>query len=400
MRLGRVYRRCSRCGAKVEKRACERCGSARFSWTFVVDVARKGAPRRQHQAGGFATKAQAVEAMNGLQTAASSGTSVEASRATLGEYLEQWLQAVRPPVIRGGTWRGYALNLRRHISPRLGTVALQQLTRASLKAAYVDLAEHGSPSSGPFSAKTVHNIHLTIRKALADAVEDRLLAANPADGAHRLVRDRPQMHTWRARELAAFLASVQNDPLFALWRLAATTGMRRGELLGLRWQEVDLEAGKLQVVQQRVRGADGFTYGPPKTDRGRRSIALDPLTVRALGAHRQEQAVIRPTFSVGYDVDADLVFARADGSPLDPDTVTGLFERKVRTAGLPIIRLHDLRHTHATLALAAGIHPKVVQERLGHSSITMTLDLYSHAVPAMEAEAATRIAALVDAFGA
>jgi integrase len=170
--------------------------------------------------------------------------------------------------------------------------------------------------------------------------------------------------------------------------------MRRGELLGLRWH--DVKSGHVQVVQQRVRGEAGFTYGPPKTAKGRRSISLDAVTVAALQAHRQSQGVIRPRFGP-YDEDADLVFARADGSPMDPDSVSGRFERLVRRLQLPTIRLHDLRHTHATLALAAGVHPKVVQERLGHSSVTMTLDLYSHAVPGMQADAASRIAALIDA---
>lgn len=337
--------------------------------------------------------------MNELQAAVATGAFVEPSRQTVEQYLTSWHTSLRGR-IRGGTWRGYELNLRRHIVPRIGRLPLQSLTRAAVKAMYADLEASGGPHRQPLSTKTVHNVHLTLRKALADAVEDRMIVANPADGAHRLGRDRPEMHTWSANELATFLASVEGDSLFALWRLAATTGMRRGEVLGLRWQEVDLDAARVQVVQQRVRGADGYAYGPPKTARGRRSIALDPITVGALRAHRQAQGVIRPNFGAGYDVDADLVFARADGSPIDPDTISGLFERIVQRNALPRIRLHDLRHTHATLALAAGIHPKVVQERLGHTSVTMTLDLYSHAVPAMEAEAASRIAALIDTPGA
>jgi integrase len=191
------------------------------------------------------------------------------------------------------------------------------------------------------------------------------------------------------------LTGIRDHELFPLLRLAATTGMRRGEVLGLRWRDVDLQRGVLQVVQQRVRGADALTYGPPKTSRGRRRIDLDPATVSALREHRRRQLEDRLAFGPGY-IDADLVFARADGSPLDPDVVSRSFERLARRVGLTPIRFHDLRHTHATLALAAGIHPKVVQERLGHSSVSITLDLYSHAVPAMQADAASRIAAIVD----
>jgi integrase len=396
MRQGRAFRRCTKCGKAVQERRCESCGSDRWTWSYVVDIAPSGAPRDQRSRGGFATKAAAIAAMHALQAAANAGGFVEPSRMTVAQYLSGWLMSVRPPAVRGGTWRGYEVNVRRHLIPRLGAIPLQQLTRAAVKAAYQDLAAHGSLKGGTLTVKTAHNIHLTLRKALGDAVEDRLATHNAADGAHRLPRDRPEMRTWTAEQLSAFLAAVANRDDFALWRLAATSGMRRGELLGLRWAAADLDARRVQIVQQRVRGADGFTYGPPKTAKGRRSIALDAVTVTALWAHRQAQGVIRPAFGPGYQ-DADLVFARADGSPMDPDSVSGTFERIVRRLGLPMIRLHDLRHTHATLALAAGVHPKVVQERLGHSSVAMTLDLYSHAVPAMEADAASRIAALIDA---
>lgn len=178
--------------------------------------------------------------------------------------------------------------------------------------------------------------------------------------------------------------------------LLGTTGVRRGEALGLRWADVALDSATVRIVPAYVRGADGLHFGEPKTNTGRRMIALDPTTVAALRAHRAAQNRERLAWGPAYQ-DGDLVFSRENGAPLDPDSVTGIFERRVRELGLPRIRLHDLRHTHATLALTAGIHPKVVQERLGHSSITMTLDLYSHAIPAMQADAADRIAALVDA---
>ncbi len=222
--------------------------------------------------------------------------------------------------------------------------------------------------------------------------------SNPADRAHRLSKRRNEMKTWNASELATFLSSVQGDRLYGLWRLAATTGVRRGELLGLRWADVDLERATVRIVRAYVRGAGGLHYGEPKTASGRRMIALDPVTVGVVRSHRARQAEERLAWGAGYQ-DGDLLFARENGTPLDPDSVTGFFERIVRELRLPRIRLHDLRHTHATLALSAGIHPKVVQERLGHSSIAMTLDLYSHSIPAMQADAADRIAALIEAAG-
>lgn len=396
MRMGRVFRRCSGCGGRVESKRCTSCGGDRFTWGFVVDVAPVGAPRRQRRGGGYTTKAEATAAMNELQTRIAGGTFVEPSRQTVAAYLEEWLAGVRGEV-RGGTWRSYRDAVTHHIAPRIGDLPLQALTRNRVRALYQELATSGRVRGGTgLSPKTVHNVHLALRKALGDAVADRLIPANPADAAHRLPTARAEMTTWSGAELARFLAAVRDDPRFALWRLAATTGLRRGEVLGLRWRELDLEAGRLRVTQQRVRGADGLGFGAPKTAKGRRSVALDPTTVAAMRAHRVRQNEERLAFGPGYQ-DADLVFARADGSPEDPDAISQAFERLERRVGLPRIRFHDLRHTHATLALAAGIHPKVVQERLGHSSITVTLDTYSHAIPAMQEDAATRIAALVDA---
>jgi integrase len=203
------------------------------------------------------------------------------------------------------------------------------------------------------------------------------------------------MQTWTAEELRAFLASAEEHPLFALFRLAASTGMRRGECLGIRWKDVKLDASRLSVRQQLSRQGDKIGFGPVKTKAGRRSISLDPVTVAAIRGHRQTQAAERLAFGPGYR-DLDLLFAHPDGSPQNPDVISQTFERLIKRAGLRPIRFHDLRHTHATLALHASIHPKVVQERLGHSSITVTLDLYSHAIPALQEDAASRIADVVD----
>jgi integrase len=174
--------------------------------------------------------------------------------------------------------------------------------------------------------------------------------------------------------------------------------MRRGEVLALGWRDVDLERRVLRVQQSRSRGETGMVYCAPKTAKGRRSISLDPVTADLLRQHRQAQQTDREMLGAGYR-DDDLVFCREDGTPHHSDGITGSFVRLARQAGLPPIPLHEQRHTHATLALSAGIHPRVVQERLGHASIQMTLDTYSHAVPAMQVDAADRIAALVDCPG-
>ncbi len=394
MRQGRVFKRCRKCGRTMETRRCSRCGDDRYSWAYQVDVAPVGAPRDQRLKSGFATKAEAVHAMNALQSAKAAGTHVEPSRTTVAGYLAEWLPSID---VRPGTRMVYGVVIRRYIEPRIGALPLQSLTTARVKAFYRELTETGRVRGGrPLSVKSVHNVHVLLRKALADAVRDQVISRNPADGAHRLPTDRGiEMKTWTADELTRFLASVQGDRNFALWRLAATTGMRRGELLGLRWEDLRLDAGQLSVRRQLVRGTDGFTYGPPKTEKGRRDVSLDDITAAVLRRHRKQQLEERLLMGEAYN-DQGLVFARADGSPWDPDSITGTFERLSKRAGLPRIRLHDLRHTHASMALRAGVPAKVVQQRLGHASITITLDTYTHVAPDLDAEAARRVADLVD----
>ena len=205
------------------------------------------------------------------------------------------------------------------------------------------------------------------------------------------------MSTWPAATLRAFLEGVGGDRLCAAWHLAAATGMRRGEVLGLRWQDVDLDASRVAVRQTLISIRYRLSFGTPKTAKGRRLIALDDRTVAELKRHRKAQLQERLAFGPGYS-DADLVFVREDGSPVHPDLFSDYFEKHARRLGLPRIRLHDLRHTHATLALQAGVNPKVISERLGHATVAFTLDRYAHCVPAMEEEAAARVAAFV--FGA
>jgi integrase len=182
--------------------------------------------------------------------------------------------------------------------------------------------------------------------------------------------------------------------LAAAWRLAALTGMRRGEVLGLRWADLDLDEGWLAVCQTLVVVDNQICVSQPKTARGRRRIALDPVTISALRGHRRAQAAERLVAGPGWS-DTGLLFTHEDGRPLHPEYVRRLFDRHLRRVGLPRIRLHDLRHTHATLALQAGVHPKVVSERLGHTTVAITLDVYSHAIPALQQDAATTVADLL-----
>ena len=411
MRRGRVFKRCSRCGARVADRRCPKCSAETAAWCYVVDAAPPGAPRQQRSRTGFATKAAAVEAMNALQAAKADGTFVEPSKLTLGAFLESWLlsgcvnkKGYRP---RPYTLMGYSSAMRVHVIPRIGGVLLQQLDRATIKKLYEQLRlggyAKGSRAGKALAPKTVHNVHVALHAALEVAVADHLLAANPADGAHAAPGqgEQPEMLTWTTEELRTFLASVADDPQQPMWRLAAQTGLRRGELLGLRWDDLDLDGARLSVKQQlgRVRrtepdGAitEAWDLTAPKTKRSRRSISLDAGTVAQLKIHRAKQEL---TMLPGLPA-PKLVFGRPDGHWYDPDAVSDQFIRAVRRAGLKRIRLHDLRHTHATLLLAAAVNVKVVSERLGHASAAFTMDRYAHVLPSMQEEAALKIGALVD----
>ena len=342
---------------------------------------------------GYPTRRAAQQARTELLGALDHNTYVPPDKTTLAQYLrQQWLPTIATQV-RPGTWAEYRSKAEKHLIPALGQVALQQLTTAMLNALYKDLLERGT---GP---RTVQYVHATIRKALNDAARWGLLTRNPALHATPPKRRHQELNTWTAEQLRQFLQAVEGERLYAAWRLGALTGMRRGELLGLRWSDLDLDQGWLSVRQALVVVDRQVQVSQPKTARGRRLIALDPGTIAALRAHRTQQAkerlVLGPAWSAG-----ELVFTREDGQPLHPDWFRRRFERRARRAGLPPIRLHDLRHTHATLALQAGVHPKVVSERLGHATVAMTLDIYSHAIPALQHDAAATIADLVSGVAA
>lgn len=367
------------------------------NWAVVVDVGRdKNGQRRQRWHGGFATRRDAQQGLTEILGHLQQGSYIEPSKQTVATFIRQWLASIRASV-RPSTLAGYKMLVEAHILPALGATPVQRLTASQLNAFYADLLENGRrDGKGPLSARTVRYCHATIHKALADGVRMGLVARNVAEQATPPAPSpRQEPRTWSAEELKRFLESVQEDRLYAAYVLASTTGLRRGELLGLPWRNVDLNAARIAVTQTLIPVNYRIIHSTPKTAKGKRSVALDPFTVNVLVAHRVRQIEERLALSLGKPAEEALVFTTLDGSPLHPGQFSGRFDRLVKAAGVPRIRLHDLRHTHATLALQAGIHPKVVSERLGHSNIAITLDTYSHAIPALEEEAAAKVAALV-----
>jgi integrase len=360
------------------------------TWGYVIDVAPNPATgkRRQRTKSGFATKAAAEEAM---RKAIAAGSSAGGDAQKLADYLDEWLTAVGPR-LRGTTASSYRIAVDR-IKAGLGAVRLRDLAPLMIERFYADLVREGGKTGDGLSAKTVRNTHVVLRKALADGERLELLIRNPAARAKPPTGERKETPTWTAAEVTKFLASVEDDPLYALWVVLATTGVRRGEALGLRWSDVDLDRATLSVSQTITTVNNQIVVTPPKSDRSRRRIGLDPDTVRVLRDHRRDQDRDRELLGWGPG-SGPLVFAEPDGAPIHPDYVSRHFKTLVRRSGLPPLRgPHDLRHTWASLALAAGVHPKVVSDRLGHSTIAITIDTYSHAIPSLDADAAATVAA-------
>jgi integrase len=369
------------------------------SWSVVVELEREATGKRRREwHSGYRTKREAEEARIEILGRLQRGEHVAASRLTLASFLEdQWLPSIRASV-REGTFESYRRNVRSHLVPRLGNVALQALTPPQLNAFYAELLADGRRDrSGGLSPRTVRYIHTILRRALQAAVRWQLVARNVADLADppspKATRPAPML-TWSADELSRFLRSVADERTHPLWVVLASTGIRRGEALGALWTDVDLDGASWQVRHTLVAIDHELSESTPKTDQGRRSVALDPATVRVLREWRKRQLEDRMAWGPAW-TDTGRVFTREDGSDLHPERVSELFDRLVKRSGLPRLTVHGLRHTHATLALQAGVHPKVVQERLGHSSVAFTLDRYSHAIPAMQADAAATVARLV-----
>lgn len=395
---GSTFKRCTKCGAKVEPKVkrCAKCSAATWTWSYVCDVGRgPDGKRRQRTKGGFATRQEADRALRETLASTDEHRYIAPSRLTLGQFLEsEWLPAVRATV-RPTTLAQYRQAVRVHLVPALGGVALQALSPAHLNALYADLLESGrSDGTGGLSPKSVRHVHVAVRKALGDAVRWGRAARNVAAAASppRLVA--PELRVWTVEQLRAFLVGVAGGRLFAAWLTLATTGLRRGELLGLEWRDIDLDARRLSV-RRAVTVVNGRPVATePKTVKGRRTLALDTATVAALREHRRAQLAERIRHADVWH-DSGLVFCHEDGSAIHPEQLSRAFTRHAKAAGVPAIGIHGVRHSYATAALAAGESLKVVSERLGHASVSMTLDVYSHVLPSHDEAVAEAVATLI-----
>ncbi len=363
-------------------------------WAYRHDIAPDPltGKRRQSGKGGFATRKEADKALRDAITASEKGRHVQASRRTVGAFLDEWHPAVKAS-IRPTTWAKYGHLIRTSVKPVIGDTPLQELTPVRLNLLYAHLLDAGRvrpranqpPGLAPSTVATVHRM---LRRALSDAVTWDYVPRNAAEDARPPRVGRRVPTVWTPDQLRTFMRHVKGDRLYALYLLVVTTGMRRGEVTGLRRVDVDLDAGTVVPMVPRVVVDGQAAESETKTDSGRRPRALDPMTVAALRAHIATWEANRADF--GHT--NELLFCWADGASIHPDSVTDWFQDHARRAGLPVIRLHDARHSYATAALKAGVHPKIVSERLGHADVAFTLKTYSHVIEGMDAAAASIVA--------
>lgn len=415
---GSVTKRCG-CAPTLNARG-ERiaCKLRHGSWYFVADAGTDPTTKRRRQLkrGGFATKAEAEVALAEALDAANKGRTAHDGRQTVETFLARWLDDKARHGARPTTLRSYRSHVQRFIVPAIGAVRLRDLRPSHVEAVFAEVAK---PTGGRTrSAASVRQVHATLRSALGTARRRGLIAANVARDAELPRWSRPKVSPWEPAELGRFLDHAATDPLGALYEVIAATGLRRGEALGLRWDDVDLERGLLVVRRQVVHiGTDapcpfcerhhrGLSFGVPKTASGEaRIVELDGGALGVLMAHQLAQDGERRALG-GLYADHGLVFARPvppanarprwlPGDPLPPEVATKRFGELVREAGVRPVRLHDLRHGQASLMLAAGVPLATVSKRLGHGSLSITSDTYSHLLQGVGRDAAERAAALV-----
>lgn len=364
----------------------KRNGKRGVSWSAVIDLGTDASTgkRKQQRLPAQPTRKAAEEMLTKALHELRSGAYVRPSKETVGGYLAQWLDATAPTV-KPRTVHTYAGVVKRHLTPELGAIPLGKLSAMDVQALYGRLLARGLHPS------TVRLAHAVLRRALDRAVDLRLVVVNVANAAKPPRRQRPNIRTWTADEARAYLAAAADDELSALWHLALLGQLRLGELLALRWSDVEPERGALTVRRTVTRDAAGrLAFGEPKSVQGRRQVALGAELTRLLRAHRTAQIERRLRLGSTWH-DDDAVFDRGDGRPAAARTVQKRCKGIAADAGVPVLRFHDLRHTGATLLIADGVPAKVVAERLGHASIAVTLDLYAHVQEGMQRDAAARI---------
>lgn len=349
------------------------------------------------------TKQEVIEKTTRILNELHTGTYIEASKITLGQWLDTWLWDYKKPSVRPNTFSAYEQNIRIHIKPEIGDILLKDLKPAMLQRFYN--SKHDSTndkSKGKISAATIKKIHNIIHEAIEQAIKNELIDKNVSDRVQTPRLEKKDVRVFTLKEQKIFLEAIAPDRLGCAFILDMATGLRIGELLALRWKDIDLNKGVIRVNQSlgRIKVFDTIDqyhtelhFGELKTRSGRRSVPIPKNVVNSLKIHQEKQDVEKAACGNSY-VDNDLVFCTEIGTPLEPRNLMRKFYAIIEKLQIPKANFHCLRHTFATRALEAGINPKVVQEMLGHANISMTLDTYSHVLPDTKRAAADKLNSL------
>jgi len=365
-------------------------GNTHTAYWFSIDPAT--GTRKQHTKGGFRTKRAAQEHLNEVLGKVQAGGWTPDRRITVAELLAEWLAAKKSQGLRATTLAQYQNVIDSWLVPHIGGVQLSKLSPSGTQQLVEVLRSVGTRSGGALSSRSVQLAVTVLKAATGWAFETGLVGRDPLAG-YRRPRAQTSKGTgaaWTADEARAFLVSVTDDRLVAVWTLLLTRGLRRGELAGLRWDAVDLDAGSIQITRTRVLVDGNPVDSVPKTDAGRRTIPLDSSLLASLKSHKTRQGQERWAAGEAW-TDGGYVFTNELGAPLHPEHISTRFETLVDQAKLRRIRLHDTRHTAASLMLASGENVKVVAELLGHSSPTVTQTIYQHVMPGMSEGAGERL---------
>ncbi len=359
---------------------------------------RKATTKVQWISTGQTSKREAEKILAQKLTEYQSNGAAQAGRQTMGEYLDQWLTDSCEPRLRANTVKQRRILIHEHIAPEIGYKRLSTVGPQDLVRLYRHLLNKPrKDGKGTLSPRTVAICHTILHSAFKEAVEMGVLTSNPASKAHPPKQERHEIVPMTPEEVQAFLAAAETSRYYALYVLAITAGLRLGELLGLRWVDINLDDGMLSVRHTLLRSGRTVQerLAPTKTRSGSRSLALSEMALNALREHRRRQLAERLVAGPAW-TDYDLVFPTSKGTPQTDSHIRNRdYARVLKQAGLQHFRPHDMRHTMATLMLAEGVHPKIVQERLGHSRIDMTMDTYSHVLPNLQREAANRLDAVI-----
>ncbi len=357
-------------------------------WCAVLELGAGHGKSRRRKYFYAATRREVQQKLKRAERDMEAGLIMSGPDQPVRGFLRSWLEESVKQSVRPRTHEAYDLNVRRAV-PHIGALKMSKLTPTALQNCYSELLSSG------LSNRSVEQCHAVLHKAFRQATLWGLIARNPADAVTAPRPVRSEMQTLTADQVEQFFDQTEGDYLHALWVLFVATGMRLGEATGLRWTDIDLGKGRVSIKRtlQRQRGL-GLVMAEPKNARARRTVHVDEDTLACLRAHRVQQAEHRLQAGPGWK-DHDLAFSTPRGQPMQPSQVSKLFHKALARAALPKLRIHDLRHTAATLLLEDGTHPKLVQDLLGHSTIALTLDVYSHVSPALHAEVATRMGQLI-----